>query len=454
MVAKEITKIINKTPKGLKAESFFGHIDAILGQQTHEVFTENPFFRRILQIISELALSPYMIKHLVDRIVLEEQETLKLRELHAIDFIFSGDIKIAPNGHPFVIEYNGENSGNFGNPKNKNKERITVLREMEETLATASLEATESDIIIEKTINPGEAENMLGKEYYQGNRVICMETLGKKIKTSWRGAGASVFTLLAGEADHDIYHRQNSVTGYTLQKNPERLEQILADKHLQKQITPEKYRVPHHLWLGEENPKELILNLWKTWKEDEKLSFLGETPHVVIKPKYAAHGDGITISDNLDVIADTLQRKAVAHDYIIEPFIPSTDIDGNSDACSRCYWRNILAFKKGIPKIIKVLREAYWRIPPGATPDAPSELKNNWIHTSIANKTAEGNEALSHPMSEEHYNLCAQVMKESMQGIIDQFDTFDPVLYEDLPVTTQEEITKSETPKTQMNYKY
>lgn len=421
---------------------------------------------------------------------LEYQEDLTETEIlqrHAYKLTFGFDIKLVRGKdgvvRPMIIEINGKYAGSSGAPENADKTVGQHMQERQGAFAQTAMLARKSDVIFRAPVDPlhrEKVENILAEkdipidnmqmyhpfdldvqfmEIIKDGEVHCVPVRGPKAQRREDEFGEVSHHLI--DALHPGAPRQEGLQASVFQRQPAPLERVLEHKILQKELIPEQMRVPYGVWNTDAQTDHsgqimpCIQELWEEWNTNPHLPDLNENPQIVLKTPGGAHGDNVKICayDDRTQIEDFVREQRnnfelrgpqfdeegnpVEFEILIEPFLPSIDIDGHTDGCARCFLDEVVWWEDGQPHNATATNYSYWRISPGAVKGAPVAGQTP-ESMGKANKTGT-NPAISHEMSGEHKEVCREAMQQTLQHMLGQWGQFDPIVAQNAHTLSYEE---------------
>ncbi len=272
------------------------------------------------------------------------------------------DIKISPNGRPYIIEVNGHNSGIEGLKTITPRGMIMFERDRAEEIAIANDGETIASTILSAKRGILDVLTQVTDDMDIVTRIDTMVQ---------RALIEPEFAL----PEDDPRRYKNHV--YPM---PTALERVTNDKRRTKDYMDPSYLAPYFVWTGAiEDLHTFIFNL--TNQKAHAID-LNRYPYVVAKANYGAHGDNVRIFhiSDTEAIASFL-RSFKPGQAMVEAFIDSKAINGYQDGCMR-YLIDFTSFhpkETGINSWRTNFIGAYWRISPGnsVTDDPNINFKAN-----------------------------------------------------------------------------
>lgn len=312
------------------------------------------------------------------------------------------DIKIRPDGRPYIIEVNGYNSGIEGlkaiSPRGtvvfeRDRAKEAAIAKNRETLKSATLSTRRGilDVLTSVTADMDIATRI--------------STMSHRILIE------SEFAL----PENDPERYKNSI-----HPMPEALERATNNKRKTKDYMNPSYLAPYFVWMGaREDLHTFMFNL--THQKNHTID-LERYPYVVAKANHGSHGDNVRIFhiSDIEAIVSFLQSFKPGK-AMVEAFIDSKAINGYQDGCMR-YLVDFTSFhpkESSLTSWRKNFIGVYWRISPG------NGVTGNPNIDFKANLTG-ANPALPVHASQEDINIAEIAVDDTIDRLVSDRSLFFP----------------------------
>jgi len=261
------------------------------------------------------------------------------------------DAKIKPDGGPIIIEINGSNSGIAGLEKLTGQNIAAIREKIREQVLGKEAEATMSLSLVSTVDNPAPG---IETPYY--HRLV-FNPLAPQIVTS----------DIQGERRYYEVHAQ-----------PEKLDNIGSDKVEQKRYIEPRFRAPFRVFDGsKDGVTDFVDSVSQSWPD------FSDFPYIIGKYSSGYRGENVRIFEHQEIphMYWFLLMCPEGQQGILEAYVASRDIEGNKNGCMR-YLADFFVYRDESGKTVfkKGYEGAYWRIPPGITPESSSDsLQRTYI---------------------------------------------------------------------------
>lgn len=251
------------------------------------------------------------------------------------------DAKITPEDRPVIIEINGSNSGIAGLEKITGDNLAIVREQIREQILGKEPETTLNYSLVSTAETPAPG---IDAPFY--HKLVFNPLAPQVISSEFQG-------------------RKNY---YLVKPQPERVEKISEDKVAQKKYIDPEFQALYWIFDGSrDGVRDFAEALAISW-----LPF-ADYPYVVGKYSSGNRGEHVRIFEGSEVphMYAFLEMCPRTQRALLEAYIPSKEIDGNKNGCMR-YLADFFVFRDedGQADFQKGYEGAYWRIPPGVTPES------------------------------------------------------------------------------------
>ncbi|MFC1749377.1 hypothetical protein ACFL2V_11290 [Pseudomonadota bacterium] len=316
-----------------------------------------------------------------------------MKKPEAFECTLGFDAKINRNGHPFIIEINGKNSGLEGL----------------EHLESIDLGYARNELMrnLEGRVNSEPKMEILdSQEALASGRTEIAHKSEKVAIFTIEPEPPTITTEIHGVTQEFVIHR--SAAGCSA---------LTDNKLAQKKYIDPTHTAPFTVWDGNRSTLDNFLS--HLVRDHNQMIDWDDYPYLVVKSVAGSSGSCVSVLPVFDMkrILRSLQTYAPSK-ALLEAFVESRTIDGHEDGCMR-YLVDFMVFLDGQgPAVWRPIYEgAYWRISPGGTDEG--DLNKRFK----ANFSGE-HQAIPHTANEPDTQLIRRVVHETVNNIVADVELF------------------------------